>query len=263
MPVNYFVMAFLTLFFLVGCRNAQVPKSRNLDEVRFEIDDRRNTPKGNVCAVSFKSESRFVPLPSQVFVKSRGPDEMSAVDVLLSAYLPRTWTTGSLGSVYCVKQATERFAELEDLCQKGENKGSESVSVTFYGENAFPHTYFIDKEFYSRVIDSWQIQRCSRMDQGEKVNLVRKRFPLREDTFKGVERIVRSGQFELVVVFVDDDLTAVAYTSGALCSGSGFFRPFGRLFQKKEDTVDCFLEKLREKLQSPENETKFFRVVIW
>lgn len=263
MRANNFLMAFLTMFFLVGCRNAHVPKSRDLDEVRFEIDDRRNTPKGNVCAVSFKSESRFVSLPSQVFVKPRGPDEISAVDVLLSAFLPRTWTTGGLGSVYCVRQATERFAELEDLCQKGENKGVESVSVTFYGENAFPHTYLIEREFYSRVIDSWQIQRCSRMDQDEKINLARKRFPLREDTFKGLESIVRSGQFELVVVFVDDDLTAVAYTTGALCCGSGFFRLFGWLFQKSEDTVDCFLEKLREKLQSPESETMFFRVVIW
>ena len=263
MRANNFLMAFLTMFFLVGCRNAHVPKSRDLDEVRFEIDDRRNTPKGNVCAVSFKSESRFVSLPSQVFVKPRGPDEISAVDVLLSAYLPRTWTTGSLGSAYCVRQATERFAELEDLCRKGVGKGSGSVSVTFYGENAFPHTYLIEREFYSRVIDSWQIRRCSRMDQGEKVNLARKRFPLREDTFKGVESIVRSGQFELVVVFVDDDLTAMAYTAGPSCRGSGFFRLFEWLFQKREDTVDCFLEKLKEKLHSPENETMFFRVLIW
>ncbi len=263
MRTNNFLMVFLALFFLAGCRNAHVPKSRNLDEVRFEIDDRRNVPKGNVCVVSFKSENRFVPLPSQVFVKPQGPDEMSAADVLLSAYLPRTCTTGGLGSVYCVRQATERFADLEDLCQKGENKGSGSVSVTFYGENAFPRTYFIDKDFYSRVIDSWWIQRCSWMDYGEKMNLARKRFPLREDTLKGLECIVRSGQFELVVVFMDDDLTAVAYTTGTLCCGSGFFRPFGWLFQKGEDTVDCFLEKIREHLQTPENEATTFRVVIW
>ena len=248
----------------VGCHCQRVSTAHDLDEVRFQIDDRRGSPKGKLCAVKFFSGCSRVKLHYDVYMGS--PD----VDVLWSAYAPRS-TVGqsllywfdTLGPFSLIDNATEEFESLKSKCLPDDALDPTAVYVIFYWENAFSETHLISKEVYAQTMKSWQSKRIPPVNDG--IIVKKTESGLRSVGFEELRTLVASRQYDLVVAFPDDDRQLVdACRKGASISfGEMYFRMLGANFPISEDGTSRFMEYLKGQITNSHFPPCIVRVVIW
>ncbi len=247
-----------------GCHSESISYVHNLDEVKFQIDDRRGSPKGKLCAVKFFSGCSRVKLHYDVYMGS--PD----VDVLWSAYAPRS-TVGqsllywfdTLGPFSLIDNATEEFESLKSKCLPDDALDPTAVYVIFYWENAFPETHLISKEVYAQTMKSWQSKRIPPVNDG--IIVKKTESGLRSVGFEELRTLVASRQYDLVVAFPDDDRQLVdACRNGASISfGEMYFRMLGANFPISEDGTSRFMEYLKGQITNSHFPPCIVRVVIW
>ena len=248
-----------------GCQSEPISYVHNLDEVEFQIDDRRGRPKGKICAVKFFAGCSRVKLHDDVYMGSPN------VDVLWSAYSPRS-TVGrsllywfdTLGPFSLIDNATEEFEALKAKCLPDDVESPPtSVYVIFYWENAFPETHRIPKEVYDQTMKSWQSKRIP--PANDDIIVKKTESGLRSVGFEEMKALVTSRQYDLVVAFPDDDRQLVdACRNGTSISfAEMYFRMIGANFPNSEEGTSRFMEHLKGQITNSHFPPSIVRVVIW
>ena len=249
----------------VGCHCQRVSTAHDLDEVRFQIDDRRGSPKGKICAVRFFSGCSRVKLHYDVYMGR------PHVDVLWAVY-GRRWMVGGellyLSDTFrpfsLIDNATEEFNALKAKCLPDDVESPpSSVYVIFYWENALPETHQISKEVYDQTMKSWQAKRIPSANDGI---VVKKTVPpLRVVGFKELKDLVCSRHFDLVVAFPDDDclLVDACRSDVPISFAEMYFRMIGANFPNSEEGTARFMEYLKGQVAKIDSSPKVIRVVVW
>ncbi len=247
-----------------GCHSERISYVHDLEEVEFQIDDRRGSPKGKICAVKFFSGCSRVKLHYDVYMG------IPNVDVLWAVYAPRS-TVGpnllywfdTLGPFSLIDNATEEFEALKSKCLPDDASDPTAVYVIFYWENAFPEARLISKEVYDQTMKSWQTKRVPPANDGV---IVKKTVPhLRTVGFEEMKALVTSRQYDLVVAFPDDhrQLVDACRNGTSISFAELYFRMLGANFPISEDGTARFMEHLKGQITNSHFPPCVVRVVIW